>query len=127
MKEIINPSNVHWPHGYSHIVKVNNTIYVSGQIPLDQDGNIVGEGDIAVQTEQVYENLKRCLEAAGATMSDIVMLGVKVTDVEDYDKNTREVRKKYFGKYRPATTCVEVSRLYFPEIIIEVEATAIID
>ncbi len=127
MKEVINPSNVHWPLGYSHVVKAGNKVYISGQIPLDKEGNIVGKGDIATQTEQVYENLKRCLEAAGATMNDIVMLGVKVTDVEDYDKNTRGIRKKYFGKYRPATTCVEISRLYFPEIMIEVEATAIID
>lgn len=127
MKEVINPSNVHWPLGYSHVVKAGNTVYVSGQLPLDQEGNIVGKGDIAAQTEQTYANLKRCLEAAGASINDIVRLGIYVTDVEAFDKNTREIRKKYFGKYRPATTGIQISRLYFPEAMIEVEATAIID
>lgn len=125
MREVINPKNVHWPFGYSHVVKVGDTVWVSGQLPLDQDGNIVGKGDIAVQTDKTYENLQKCLESVGATLNDIVMLGVYVTDLEEYDK-TRDIRKKYFGKYRPATTGMQISKLYFPEAMIEVEATAII-
>lgn len=126
MREVINPKNVHWPLGYSHVVRVGDTVWVSGQLPLDQDGNIVGKGDIAVQTDKTYENLQKCLESVGATLNDIVMLGVYVTDLEDYDKNTRGIRKKYFGKYRPATTGMQISKLYFSEAMIEVEATAII-
>ncbi len=125
MREVINPKNVHWPLGYSHIVKVGDTVYVSGQLALDQEGNIVGEGDMVAQTEKAYENLKKCLESVGAKIHDIVMLRIFVTDLEEYDK-TRDVRKKYFGKYRPATTGLEISRLYFPEAMIEVEATAVI-
>lgn len=125
MREVINPKNVHWPLGYSHVVKVGDTVWVSGQLPLDQDGNIVGKGDIAVQTDKTYENLQKCLESVGATLNDIVMLGVYATDLEEYDK-TRDIRKKYFGKYRPATTGMQISKLYFPEAMIEVEATAII-
>lgn len=125
MREVINPKNVHWPFGYSHVVKVGDTVWVSGQLPLDQDGNIVGKGDIAVQTDKTYENLQKCLESVGATLNDIVMLGVYATDLEEYDK-TRDIRKKYFGKYRPATTGMQISKLYFPEAMIEVEATAII-
>lgn len=125
MREVINPKNVHWPLGYSHVVRVGDTVWVSGQLPLDQDGNIVGKGDIAVQTDKTYENLQKCLESVGATLNDIVMLGVYATDLEEYDK-TRDIRKKYFGKYRPATTGMQISKLYFPEAMIEVEATAII-
>ena len=80
---------------------------------------------MTVQTEKAYENLKKCLESVGATMRDIVFLRIFVTDLEEF-KKTAEVRKKYFGKYRPATTGLEISRLYFPEALIEVEATAVI-
>ena len=126
MREIINPKNVHWPLGYSHVVKVGDTVWVSGQLPLDQDGNVVGKGDIGVQTDKTYENLQKCLESVGATINDIVMLGIYVTDLEEYNNKTRNIRKKYFGKYRPATTGIEISGLYFPEAMIEVEATAVI-
>ncbi|MBW2028770.1 MAG: RidA family protein [Deltaproteobacteria bacterium] len=125
MREVINPKNVHWPLGYSHIVKVGDTVHVSGQLPLDQEGNIVGKGDMAAQTEKTYENLKRCLETVGATMYDIVMLRIFVTNLDEFDK-TRDIRKKYFGKYRPATTGLEISRLYFPDAMIEVDAMAVI-
>jgi len=123
MREIINPKNVHWPIGYSHIAKIGDTVHVSGQLPLDQEGNIVGEGDMVLQTDKTYENLKKCLESVGATINDIVMLRIFVTDLEAFQK-TGDVRKKYFGKYRPATTGLEISRLYFPEALIEVEAMA---
>jgi reactive intermediate/imine deaminase len=125
MREIINPKNVHWPIGYSHIAKIGDTVHVSGQLPLDQEGKIVGKGDMTLQTEKTYENLKKCLESVGATINDIVMLRVFVTDLEEFQK-TGEVRKKYFGKYRPATTGLEISRLYFDDAMIEVEATAVI-
>ncbi|MEE9557569.1 MAG: RidA family protein [Candidatus Adiutricales bacterium] len=125
MREVINPKNVHWPFGFSHIVKLGDTVYISGQLPLDQDGNIVGKGDMVVQTEKTYENLKKCLETVGATMHDIVMLRIFVTNLEEFQK-TGDIRKKYFGKYRPATTGLEISQLYFPDAMIEVEATAVI-
>jgi len=126
MREIINPKNVHWPFGYTHVTKVGDTVWVSGQLPLDQDGKIVGKGDMAVQTNKTYENLQKCLESVGATLRDIVMLGIYVTDLDAFDKETAEIRKKYFGKYRPSTTGIEVSRFYFPDAMIEVEATAVI-
>ena len=125
MREIINPKNVHWPFGYTHIAKVGDTLHISGQLPLDQEGKIVGEGDMTAQTDKTYENLKKCLESVGATMRDIVMLRIFVTDLEEFQK-TAEVRTKYFGKYRPATTGLEISRLYYSEAMIEVEATAVI-
>jgi enamine deaminase RidA (YjgF/YER057c/UK114 family) len=100
---------------------VGNTVHVSGQLALDQDGKIVGEGDMVLQTDKTYENLKKCLESVGATINDIVMLRIFVTDLEAFQK-TGDIRKKYFGKYRPATTGLEISQLYFPEALIEVEA-----
>ena len=125
MREIINPKNVHWPFGFSHIAKMGDTLHISGQLALDQDGNIVGKGDMIAQTEKAYENLKKCMESVGATMNDIVMLRIFVTDLEAF-KKTGDVRKKYFGKYRPATTGLEISRLYFDDALIEVEAMAVI-
>jgi enamine deaminase RidA (YjgF/YER057c/UK114 family) len=125
MREIINPENVHWPFGYTHVCKIGDTVHVSGQLALDQEGKIVGEGDMVLQTEKTYENLKKCLESVGATINDIVMLRIFVTDLEAFQK-TGDIRKKYFGKYRPVTTGLEISRLYFPEALIEVEATAVI-
>jgi len=125
MRQVINPKNVHWPFGYSHIVKLGDTVYVSGQLPLDENNEIVGKGDIVAQTDKTYENLQKCLETVGATLRDIVFLGVFVTDIPEYDK-TRDIRKKYFGKYRPATTGIEISRLYYEDAMIEVECVAVI-
>lgn len=127
MKKVITPKNVHRPFGYAHAIQTGNTIYVSGQIPLDIEGNVVGKNDIAAQTQQAYENLKRVLEAAGAAMTDIVMLNIYCRDVDDFDKKTRPLRKKYLGNYYPAITAVQVSRLYRPDFLIEIEAVAVID
>jgi len=127
MKRIIAPGNLHRPFGYAHAIQIDKTLYISGQIPLDMELNSVGKNDIAAQTEQVYGNLQKVLESAGGTMSNIVMLNIYCTDLEAFDKHTRGVRKKYFGDYYPATTAVEVKRLYRPEYMIEVEAVAVLD
>ena len=127
MKKIITPQDVHRPFGYSHALRVDNTIYISGQIPLDRDMQVVGKNNMAAQTEQVYGNLKAVLEEAGGTMEDIVMLNIYCTDLDAFDKETRHIRKKYFGNYYPAVTAVEVRRLYNPDYMIEVEAVAVLD
>lgn len=127
LKKVIAPKNLHRPFGYAHAIQIDNTIYISGQIPLDQEMNVVGRNDIAAQTDRVYENLKKVLEDAGGTMNNIVMLNIYCTDLEAYDKKTRHLRKKYFGDYYPAITAVEVKRLYRPDFMIEVEAVAVLD
>jgi reactive intermediate/imine deaminase len=127
LKKVITPKTLHRPFGYAHAIQIDNTIYISGQIPLDQELNVVGKDDIAVQTERVYENLKKVVEDAGGSMSNIVMLNIYCTDIEAYDKKTRHLRKKYFGDYYPAITAVEVKRLYRPDFMIEVEAIAVLD
>ena len=127
MKKVIAPKKVHRPFGYAHAIQIDKTLYISGQIPLDMDMNVVGKNDMAAQTEQVYGNLKKVLEDAGATMTNIVMLNIYCTDIERFDKETRGLRKKYFGDYYPAVTAVEVKRLYRPDFMIEVEAVAVLD
>ena len=127
MKKVIAPKQVHRPFGYAHAIQIDKTLYISGQIPLDMDMNVVGKNDMAAQTEQVYGNLKKVLEDAGGAMSNIVMLNIYCTDIERFDKETRGLRKKYFGDYYPAVTAVEVKRLYRPDFMIEVEAVAVLD
>ncbi len=126
MKKVIAPKNLHRPFGYAHAIQIDKTLYISGQIPLDMDMNVVGKNDMVAQTEQVYGNLKRVLEDAGGSMKNIVMLNIYCTDVERFDKETRGMRKKYFGDYYPAVTAVEVKRLYRPDFMIEVEAVAVL-
>ena len=127
MKKVIAPKNLHRPFGYAHAIQIDNTIYISGQIPLDQEMNVVGKNDIAAQTERVYENLKKVIEDAGGTMTNIVMLNIYCTDIEAFDKETRHLRKRYFGNYYPGITAVEVKRLYRPDFMIEIEAVAVLD
>jgi len=127
MKKVIAPKHLHRPFGYAHAIQIDNTIYISGQIPLDQEMNVIGKNDIAAQTELVYENLKKVVEDAGGTMTNIVMLNIYCTDIEAFDKETRHLRKKYFGNYYPAITAVEVKRLYRQDFMIEVEAVAVLD
>jgi reactive intermediate/imine deaminase len=127
LKKVITPKTLHRPFGYAHAIQIDNTIYISGQVPLDQEMNFVGKNDIAVQTERVYENLRKVIEEAGGSMSSIVMLNIYCTDLEAYDKKTRHLRKKYFGDHYPATTAIEVKRLYRPDFMIEVEAIAVLD
>ena len=126
LKKIITPDNLHRPFGYSHAIQVDQTLYISGQIPLDMELKSVGEGDIAAQTDQIYANMQKVLEEAGGSMRNIVMLNIFCTDLEAYDKHTRPIRKKYFGDYYPATTAVEIKRLYRPEYMIEIEAVAVL-
>lgn len=127
MKKVIAPKNLHRPFGYAHAIQIDKTLHISGQIPLDMDMNVVGKNDMAAQTEQVYGNLKKVLEDAGGTMRNIVMLNIYCTDIERFDKQTRGLRKKYFGDYYPAITAVEVKRLYRSDFMIEVEAVAVLD
>ena len=124
-KEIITPGNVSRARGYSHAIKIGNIIHVAGQVALDEEGNLVGKGDMIAQTERAYENLKRVLEAAGATITDIVKLTIFCRDSDSFAK-TGEIRRKYFGNYFPAATAVEVNRLMNPDYLIEVEAVAVI-
>ena len=125
-KEVIMPKNVHRSRGYSHAFKCGNTIYVAGQIPFDEEGKLVGDGDIITQTERAYENLKRVLETAGASISDIVVMHIYTMDLDGFNK-TAEIRRKYFDRHFPVTTVVVVQGLDAPGSLIAVDAIAVLD
>jgi len=123
----INPPALSTPTGYTHVVEVNRgrTVYISGQIAFDRSGNIVGAGDFAAQTRQVLENLKAALAAAGATFDNVVKINTYVTDLSQIQA-LREIRAQYFGRNPPASTLVQVVRLARPELMIEIEAIAVV-
>ena len=101
------------------------TIYVSGQVSMDAAGNIVGEGDVRLQTETVLEHVKTVVEEAGGDMQDVVKVTVFITDMGLYDE-IHEVRRRYFHEPYPASSMVEVSALIDPRLLIEIEAVAVV-
>jgi 2-iminobutanoate/2-iminopropanoate deaminase len=101
------------------------TVYVSGQVAFDAEGNVVGEGDIKLQTETVLEHVKTVVEEAGGSMGDIVKVTVFITDMGLYD-DIHEVRRRYFEEPFPASSMVEVSALIDPRLLIEIEAVAVV-
>jgi reactive intermediate/imine deaminase len=127
-KRFLSPDTLSAPFGYSHVVDspVERIVYISGQVPLDADGRLVGEGDFEAQTRQVFENLTRALEAAGAAWSDVVKLTYFLRDVGEIT-SVRAIRDEYVDLDQPpASTLVEVSALFRDDVLIEIEAVAII-
>ena len=111
---------------YSPAVRAGNTVYISGQVSFDREDRIVGKGDIEAQTRQVFENMKAVLEAAGGSMDDVVRINVYLTDLANRPGFHR-VREEYFDKDRlPASTLVIVKGLIDPDLLVEVEAVAVI-
>ena len=126
MHTLINANGVLEPSfHYSHAVRAGDTIYVSGQASLDVNKELVGRGDVAVQTRQVLDNMKVVLAAAGATLDDVVKVTVYLVDRDDRAR-VNEVRKAYFGANRPASTLVEVSRFPIDGMLVEMEAVAVV-
>lgn len=133
-KQKIQPAGIHirmmaGQPAYTQVVAVSGSgrmIFVAGQLARDADGNCVRPGDMRAQIEQVGENLRRCLEAAGAGLGDIVKTNTYVTDYEEYAKHA-DMRMRYFGPATPTSTTVEVRRLAGREFMIEVEAIAVVD
>ena len=131
-KEIFSPATLPPPVGYSHIAKVNKgtLIYLAGQVSSDPSGKLVGEGNFEAQAEQVFRNVKIAVEAAGATMADIVKLNIYLVAEVSQDEvpKMRAIRDRYVNKQKPpASTLVVVSRLARPGWLIEVEAVAALD
>ncbi|MGV9555561.1 RidA family protein [Streptomyces sp. NPDC003401] len=122
------PAGVAPASQYTHVVLgTGRFVAVSGQLPLDEDGRPVGEGDPRAQAGQVFENLRRCLAAAGATFDDVVKLTYFVTDMA-YMPAIREARAAHMSDDRlPAASAVQVAALVRPEFLMEIEAFAVID
>ena len=111
--------------GYSRAVRVGNSIQVSGTTGSDAAGNLVGAGDVHAQATQALLNIKSALESAGASLEDVVRTRIFVTDISQWEEVGR-AHGEFFGTIRPATTMVEVSRLIDPNMLIEIEADALI-
>ena len=125
--EIINPSSMPTPTGYSHAVKKGGMpVFIAGQVALDGEGRVVGEGDPVAQAEQVFRNLRTVVEACGGTMEDIVKLTVYTTDLA-YRPAIAEARTRHFpdGQY-PASTFLVISSLAQAQFLVEIEAVAMI-
>jgi enamine deaminase RidA (YjgF/YER057c/UK114 family) len=124
----INPETMHRPAGYTHVVEITagRPVYIAGQVALDPAGKLVGPGDIRAQVRQVFDNLRVALEAVGAGFEQVVKLTYYLVDATQLPV-VREVRDQYVDtRQPPASTAVEVRRLVRDDLLIEVEAVAVI-
>jgi len=127
-KTQLNPWSWQDKFGYSQGWRVDaprSIVWVAGQVALDPDGNLVGEGDFDAQCRQVFENLQAVLTAAGATFDDVVKFNVYLTDATNLQRY-RDVKAAFVAGRQPASTSVEVKGLAFPALMIEVEAVAVL-
>ena len=112
--------------GYSRAVKVGNAIYVSGTTATGDDGALIGKGDAALQTQQALANIRRALERGGASMEHVVRTRIYVTNIQRDWEAIGRAHGEVFGTIRPATAMVEVSRLLDADMLVEIEADAIL-
>ncbi|MCU0325956.1 MAG: RidA family protein [Spirosomaceae bacterium] len=130
----MNPDNLSKSPAYSHIaeIKGGRIILISGQVANDSLGNVIGKGDMRLQTEQVYKNLEKALKAIGASFGDVAKFGIYIKDMSKIAE-FREVRNRLFDqKYyknqpnRPVSTAIGVTELFHPDWLLEIEATVVL-
>jgi enamine deaminase RidA (YjgF/YER057c/UK114 family) len=128
--ELLIPNTMPQSVGYSQVAIVTNgsLVFISGQVALDKSGSVVGRDDFRAQVQQVFENLQAAIEAAGGTFDDVIKLNSYVVDLSPaHLTEFREVRDKYVNvRNPPASTAVQVQRLFRPEFLVEIEAVAVV-
>ena len=112
--------------GYSRLVKVNNQIFVTGTVSVDDHGNVVGENDAYEQTKYIIQKVEKILAKVGAKLDDVVRTRMFVTDISLWEVYGR-AHGEFFGTIKPATTMIEISKLIAPEFLIEIEFEAIVE
>ncbi|MGH7317262.1 MAG: RidA family protein [Candidatus Rokuibacteriota bacterium] len=110
---------------FVHVVRAGRLVFVSGCVASDDQGRTVGGSDVVAQTRQAFENIKRCLAAAGATFADVCKVTVYLKNVA-HREQVNTVRKEYFGATRPASTLIEISQFVRPDLLIEIESIAVL-
>lgn len=111
--------------GYSRAVRIGNLVEVAGTTASDETGQVIGAGDVAAQTRYIIQKIERALLDVGATLQDVVRTRIFVTNIAQWEAVGR-VHGEFFGEIRPVSTMVEVSRLVSPQLLVEIEATAIL-
>ena len=129
-KQFINPPELNPTNGFTHVVTstAGKTIYMSGQVSVNEKAEVVGKGDFRAQVEHVFANVKIALASAGATFHDVVKIAYFVVDLKpEHVAHVREVRRKYLNMEKPpASTLVGISALVVPEWLIEIELVAVV-
>src|SRR2546423_1247498 len=126
--ELLIPNTMPKSVGYSQLamVKGGRLVFISGQVGLDKSGNVVSKDDFRAQAQQVFENLKAAIEAAGGTFEDVIKLNIYFLDASHLPE-LREVRDRYVNvKNPPTSTALQVARLFRPEFLVEIEAIAVV-
>ena len=112
--------------GYSRAVKVGNQIFLSGTTAVDEQGKVVGKGDVYLQTKQCILNIEKALNKAGASLEDVVRTRTFITNIEKWEAFGK-AHEEFFGAIKPAATLVEVSKLIDDDLLVEIEADAVLE
>lgn len=127
-RRIINPWTWQEQFGFNHgheVTGAERTLYLAGQVSLDDDGQLVHEGDLAAQIDKCIDNIESVLTGADMTLADVVRLNIYTTDVDAFIENAAALGRLNAGGARYTSTLLGVARLAFPELLVELEATAV--